>query len=163
MATYGCGHSVCGECALNLHKLDRVWRCTHCKGEAECTMHAQDERVNDRNIRRDTRLRCRVSDRAAMMISRLENPPCPVCGDQFEKFSLLKVHLEMKEGLQYCGVCLENRPLCNNKQRLYRPNEVRAHLRQHHSYCVLCSKYFYDLEARSAHLRAFHERCEICV
>merc|ERR1719264_23568 len=72
-----------------------------------------------------------------------------------------------------CEICVDNRALMINEQKLFRPDELKRHIWHGdfdddgnvvflHPYCEFCDKHFYDEEKFIIHLRDTHFRCDFC-
>ncbi|CAL6045095.1 RING_Zn-finger domain-containing protein [Hexamita inflata] len=170
MASQSCGHELCAVCALTQRSLQRQTKCSICKEEARCIIHASSVNVDNFRtfeskfkgvMRYDNVLKSYIHSTASIYVESLQNPPCPECTIQYPTFDELKQHIEKIHKKVYCFTCLKYKPLFKLHQKVYPFSQLPEHLTTHER-CRLCSQMLYDKDAINEHYRAVHIKCELC-
>eukprot|EP01117_Protostelium_nocturnum_P018445 TRINITY_DN7718_c0_g1_i1.p1 TRINITY_DN7718_c0_g1~~TRINITY_DN7718_c0_g1_i1.p1 ORF type:complete len:498 (+),score=125.16 TRINITY_DN7718_c0_g1_i1:120-1613(+) len=103
-------------------------------------------------------------------LSRLWQLKCPYCDStDFEDVNQLKHHTRSVHKLEFCSVCLKDRKVFLQEQKLYSQKDIRIHLKSGdrdtlitHAYCQFCNEYKFDQEQLWQHLHKDHETCFLC-
>ncbi|GIQ79925.1 hypothetical protein KIPB_000633 [Kipferlia bialata] len=97
---------------------------------------------------------------------------CPVCNQNCDTLPQLQRHVK-SHGKSYCDVCIKARFAFVSELPLMTTSELRRHKKEGlsnekithfhgHSFCRLCSRWFFDDNALIMHLNESHVKCEIC-
>lgn len=95
-------------------------------------------------------------------------PVCPVCAEngttrKFQSMEALQRHLDQTHKLQYCKLCLSDKPVFLSEQQLFSRHDMKYHNDKHHPRCEHCpGRLFYDFDALYKHYREDHFLCELC-
>lgn len=188
-----CGHFVCYVCGLRMRRLNQscpVCRQTSEKGIITTRVSIEEDQFSEEEVNLikkdaffDRRLSCFVDGaELTMELKKLYLPLCPVptCWDEvgiqipFSNIDDLKYHMKNKHHMQYCPVCLANRPLFLSEQSLYTQEGLKHHnlgacaydsaAFSGHPFCHFCSsrKLFMDAEKLLQHMREDHFSCDLC-
>ena len=99
-------------------------------------------------------------------------PNCTDARQSYKSIMMLKKHLKDSHHRVLCDICVDNRALMLNEQKLYRPDELKKHIWQGdfdedgnmifmHPYCDFCDKHFFSEDQFTLHLRD-HFKCDLC-
>lgn len=103
-------------------------------------------------------------------LARLWELRCPQCDKtNLKSLSQLKSHVQQQHNLVFCKVCLRDRKVFLQEQKLYSHSALKAHLKSGdkdtqvvHARCHFCEEYFFDQDKLYEHLHAKHETCFLC-
>lgn len=175
-ATTDCLHTVCYSCFLRNRVLCGRKSCLLCsnpiknaiiykKGALTLEEIQQHLTHNGRrksfDVRYIPRYHAIVTADVMSEVNLLDLPPCPICGHHPNNKYDLQEHVRKEHKVEYCRVCIANKPSFMSDQLTYSCDELRRHLAQHPQ-CPLCRKPQYDSDMYKDHLLADHHRCEIC-
>lgn len=175
-ATTSCLHTVCYSCFLRNRVLCGRKSCLLCSDLIKNAIIYKKESLSQEEIQKQLNHNHRYKNYEARYISRyhaivttdvmgavnlLDLPPCPVCGHHPNNKHDLQEHVRKEHELEYCRVCVANKPSFMSDQLVYNRESLRKHLAQHPQ-CPLCRKPQYDNDTYKDHLLTDHHRCEIC-
>ena len=188
-ASYECGHTgACYRCALRVRyrnkNPEKAKLCLECQRESpKIYLFRKDaDHRSAANPVKDTHWRDLMYEDAevAAAVEQLVGLTCVMgakCGEtrSFDKTSELRQHYVTRHnGVSFCSVCFEGRPLFPAEQTLY----TKAQLRKHestadrcdqdesnfygHPRCAFCGTLHYDVEALYNHVHQKHYLCDMC-
>jgi hypothetical protein len=176
-----CEHPfVCLECTYKCRKINSNLRCIYCNQELEEVAAISDTNVSFAELSKTNLFRFKAGifstdEESKRACYRLESMNCVIkkCGKMFNDMSSLKKHLHETHKRYFCDLCLDNRALLVNEQKIYRHEELKDHLTKGdfdeednlvslHPFCNFCNKYFFNEELFTSHLRKDHMKCHLC-
>lgn len=176
-----CDHrGICGKCSLTQRQLMKDTHCCICKTDSPAvvlTEHGDRSRsYNDFNLSmlpHDSVFNVyTTSQRILDKVIQLRELKCPVCTALFNSMHKLENHLSSAHRLFYCRLCLDNRKMFLQDQKLYTWPQLKSHFRhgerdEHglitgHPMCKFCMRRHYSDEDLFAHMHIEHMECHIC-
>ncbi|KAL9645650.1 hypothetical protein ABK040_003383 [Willaertia magna] len=181
----GCNHTdVCHRCALRLRVLNNDDKCCICKTTSETVILTRNEPKNYKDYNKDNLIydptwKFYTEDQDILNeIISLRAIECKICKKQnqphqFEDEVKLNQHMKHSHDLQYCNLCLKNRKVFLEEQKLYNHGQLMKHLKhgeedpihgkiEGHPLCKFCNIRFYCDDDIFQHMYKNHERCFIC-
>ncbi|KWX13407.1 Serine/threonine protein kinase/ Zinc finger domain-containing protein [Giardia duodenalis assemblage B] len=175
-ATTNCLHTVCYSCFLRNRVLCGRKACLLCsdtiknaiiyrKGSLDIDaiqkqLH-HEHRYKNLEARYISRYHAIVTTDVMSEVNLLDLPPCPICGHHPNNKRDLQDHVRQEHDVEYCRVCIANKPSFMSDQLTYGRDALREHMACH-PLCPLCKKPQYDNDSYKDHLLTEHHRCEIC-
>jgi hypothetical protein len=107
-------------------------------------------------------------------LERLLEFVCPLCGPvtgSFPDRDALSAHVTRQHNLNYCPVCLRDRPVFVSEQVCFgSKTEMTAHMNKGddkthmkgHPKCHFCNEHFYGDEQLYEHMKQLHMECPVC-
>ncbi|EFO64354.1 Zinc finger domain-containing protein [Giardia lamblia P15] len=175
-ATTNCLHTVCYSCFLRNRVLCGRKACLLCsdviknaiiykKGslslDAIQKQLRHDHRYKAFEARYISRYHAIVTADVMSEVNLLDLPPCPICSHHPTNKHDLQEHVRKEHEVEYCRVCIANKPSFMSDQLTYDRDALRKHM-THHPLCPLCKRPQYDNDSYKDHLLTEHHRCEIC-
>lgn len=175
-ATTNCLHTVCYSCFLRNRVLCGRKACLLCsdviknaiiykKGslslDAIQEQLRHDHRYKAFEARYISRYHAVVAADVISEVNLLDLPPCPICSHHPTNKHELQEHVRKEHEVEYCRVCIANKPSFMSDQLTYNRDALRKHM-THHPLCPLCKRPQYDNDSYKDHLLTEHHRCEIC-
>eukprot|EP01114_Cavostelium_apophysatum_P023959 TRINITY_DN9207_c0_g1_i2.p1 TRINITY_DN9207_c0_g1~~TRINITY_DN9207_c0_g1_i2.p1 ORF type:complete len:652 (+),score=78.02 TRINITY_DN9207_c0_g1_i2:39-1994(+) len=180
VAIGGCNHHVsCSVCTMRRRIIYKETSCVVCKFSLNPVVitgnfSAKFDNFSLSSMRQDSRVGEVYIDRPAGhhydQIRRLWELRCMYCNATgMQDLHALKQHLQKRHSLQFCELCLKERPVFLQEQKVYTGAALKAHLRNgdqdtqiSHECCQFCSEMLYDKDKLFEHLHSTHETCYIC-
>jgi len=173
-----CNHrGVCSYCAVRSRKLFKENKCSICKTPLQVIILVKpSELKNFENFALgslESRDNIYFSSKEAAehyaQIDKLSDSTCMICDSPCKNLYDLKQHLKSTHGLSFCKICLEDRKVFLQEQKLYDQNQLKKHMSQgdgdtsiKHENCQFCNISFYDNDHLYQHLNDKHETCFLC-
>ena len=195
---FDCGHFSCGFCAIRIFSLSKENRscpvCRHSSKELVVTrdyksLSTADHQFNVAVLKSKASITTTPLFSGVLVdggdlvnyIEKMHGNACPDAAcwqdgaqDMYGMRDRLREHLRKDHGMDYCGICLENKPafLCEHKT-YNNQGELDAHNRglsikdpasfTGHPPCAFCgSRRFYDGEGLLKHMQQNHITCDLC-
>lgn len=156
-------------------------RCCVCKTESEHVLFTDRlpeeggfDAYDKDNLFYDEEWKVYVTKQSMLKhVKSLFNVFCKKCRASFKHMGQLKRHVSQKHNLFFCDLCLENRKVFLNEQKLYTKQELKRHIEygeqderngkiDGHPECLFCHKRFYNDDEIFFHMYHSHERCHLC-
>ncbi|KEG11498.1 zinc finger, c2h2 type domain containing protein [Trypanosoma grayi] len=195
LAVFNCGHFVCYICGLHIHAIDHG-ACPVCRDAGKTVIvtrllpdaASDEEKFSAASLRTmkeasvfEEHLQCYVhGDALAREMAKMYKYVCPVPAcwrkgvqDPFYELPVLREHLRVDHGLEYCPICLEHRSIFLCEQRVYNKSDLPLHMEGvcpqdstsflGHPYCAFCKRArFYDEDHLLKHMKHEHFTCDVC-
>ena len=197
VGVFSCGHYTCITCALRITVLSKGG-CPVCREKGGKVIATRRRPVDedgfdvksqfgDSSSRTPSHslilcqaLDCLCDGEAVReYVSRFSDFVCPLpcCwsnGEQepFSALFMLQEHLRVDHKLNYCDICIKNRPAFLSEQIPYTEHEMDQHQRGTckkdpqsflgHPACRFCSVRFYDGDQLLKHMQHSHFSCDVC-
>lgn len=189
---FDCSHGVCGVCAIRMYTITKKG-CPVCRHESKELIVTREPPVQGEYTFDIKGLKHRksamVSNRAFGVrvdgdelnsyVDKLHQYVCPMpecwsngVQDPFRLKEGLREHLNTVHKVDYCSICLDNRPVYLSEQQTYSDKERDSHNRGEclrdpdsfvgHPMCFFCNRRHYDGEHLLKHLQQQHYSCDLC-
>jgi len=173
-----CNHrGLCSICALRRRILYNDRTCAFCKADLEFLVLTE----SSSNLFEEYTLNSLHLD-ASLPNVYVEDPKhlekllkfwelkCPSCKAKASSFVELQKHLGDVHQLSFCEVCLEDRKVFLQEQKLFSSTkDLKNHFANgdkdnliKHEFCKFCKKHFYDTDRVYEHLQKVHFTCFLC-
>jgi len=175
-----CNHKeTCALCAIRRRVLYGHLECPVCRETLETVVLTNEEKSYEdfapvlKDMGFDPKSKSYYQGPAAAHfaeLSQLWELHCPIgCEFKGKNLALLKKHVAEQHNVKYCNVCLQDRKVFLQEQKLYTTKQLKAHLevgteepKIKHELCQFCDKYFFDMDRLYDHMHKNHETCFIC-
>ena len=82
---------------------------------------------------------------------------------KFPTIKGLREHLVKFHKIDFCELCIDQKPVLMFEQPLFRYEALQRHIDSQHPACFFCpTKYFYDVDKLNIHYRQNHYFCDVC-